>query len=106
MKFSKTAMVAVCGALALAFSGCRYDKSGEDTDATGNDVATVGEDANANGQGVASDIDTVTGSDGRLCATGYTVQMFCNLKTREPYIFPPPPVNTMRERWRKGDFNG
>ena len=64
MKFSKTAMVAVCGALALAFSGCRYDKSGEDTDATGNDVATVGEDANANGQGVASDIDTVTGSDG------------------------------------------
>ena len=65
MKFSKTAMVAVCGALALAFSGCRYDKSGEDTDATGNDVATVGEDANANGQGVASDIDTVTGSDGQ-----------------------------------------
>ena len=63
MKFSKTAMVAVCGALALAFTGCRYDKSGEDTDATGNDVATV-DGAGANGQGVGSDIDTITGSDG------------------------------------------
>ncbi len=63
MKFSKTAMVAVCGALALAFTGCRYDKSGEDADATGNDVATV-DGAGANGQGVGSDIDTITGSDG------------------------------------------
>ena len=49
---------------------------------------------------------TVTGSDGRVCATGYTVQMFCDLKTREPFIFPPAPVNTMRERWRKGEFHG
>ena len=67
MKFSKTAMVAVCGALALAFTGCRYDKSGEDPDATGQDVATVGDTGDANSQGnagVGSDIDTVTGSDG------------------------------------------
>jgi acyl-CoA thioester hydrolase len=48
---------------------------------------------------------TVTGNDGRLCASGYTVQMFCNLKTREPYMFPPEPVAVMRERWRKGEFH-
>ena len=48
---------------------------------------------------------TITGQDGRICATGYTVQMFCNLKTREPYIFPPEPVSTMRTRWRKGEFH-
>ena len=49
---------------------------------------------------------TITGADGRVCATGYTVQMFCHLRTREPFLFPPDPVNTMRERWRKGDFHG
>jgi len=58
-------------------------------------------------EGARLDIDyTITGSDGRICATGYTVQMFCNLKTREPYIFPPEPVITMRERWCKGEFHG
>ncbi|MBQ9337228.1 MAG: acyl-CoA thioesterase [Lentisphaeria bacterium] len=48
---------------------------------------------------------TITGSDGRICATGYTVQMFCSLTTREPFIFPPEPVSTMRARWRKGEFH-
>lgn len=48
---------------------------------------------------------TVTGDDGRLCASGYTVQMFCNLRTREPYIFPPAPVIAMRERWSRGEFH-
>ena len=48
---------------------------------------------------------TITGNDGRLCATGYTVQMFCDLRTREPYMFPPEPVSVMRERWRRGDFH-
>jgi len=62
MKFSKTAMVAVCGALALAFSGCRYNKSG-DGDASGNDVATVG-GAGAGAGAVGNDIDTISGSDG------------------------------------------
>ena len=47
----------------------------------------------------------VTGADGRLCATGFTVQMFCDLRTREPFIFPPAPVAAMRERWRKGEFH-
>ena len=48
---------------------------------------------------------TVTGNDGRLCASGYTVQMFCNLRTHEPYVFPPEPVSVMRERWRRGEFH-
>ena len=48
---------------------------------------------------------TVTGNDGRVCATGYTVQMFCDLRTREPCIFPPAPVAAMRERWSKGEFH-
>ena len=48
---------------------------------------------------------TVTAEDGRLCAAGYTVQMFCDLKTREPHMFPPPLVAAMRERWQKGEFH-
>ena len=45
---------------------------------------------------------TVTGSDGTLRATGFTVQMFWGLKSREVYIFPPEPVAAMRERWCAG----
>ena len=48
---------------------------------------------------------TIRGGDGRLCATGYTVQMFCDLKTREACLFPPAPVAAMRDRWRNGEFN-
>ena len=48
---------------------------------------------------------TIRGGDGRLCATGYTVQMFCDLKTREACIFPPPLVAAMRDRWRNGEFD-
>ena len=46
----------------------------------------------------------ITGADGRLCATGFTVQMFCDLATREPCLFPPAPVAAMRERWQKGEW--
>ena len=49
---------------------------------------------------------TVRGNDGRLCATGYTVQMFCGLRNREAYIFPPEPVAAMREKWRNGELHG
>ena len=49
---------------------------------------------------------TVRGNDGRVCATGYTVQMFCGLRTREAYIFPPEPVAAMREKWRNGELHG
>ena len=47
---------------------------------------------------------TVRGADDRLCATGYTVQMFCGLQSREACIFPPEPVAAMRERWRNGEL--
>ena len=45
---------------------------------------------------------TVTGGDGTLRATGFTVQMFWDLKSREVLIFPPEPVAAMRERWCAG----
>ena len=48
---------------------------------------------------------TIRGDDDRLCATGYTVQMFCDLKTREACLFPPVPVAAMRDRWRNGEFD-
>jgi acyl-CoA thioester hydrolase len=48
---------------------------------------------------------TIRGNDGRVCATGYTVQMFCDLKTREACIFPPPVAAAMRDRWRNGEFD-
>ena len=48
---------------------------------------------------------SVTGADGRSCAAGYTVQMFCDLKTREPCLFTPDPDAKMRDRWRRGEFD-
>ena len=48
---------------------------------------------------------TITGSDGTLRATGFTVQMFWGLKSREVLIFPPEPVAAMRERWCAGTLN-
>lgn len=48
---------------------------------------------------------TVTGSGGRICATGFTVQMFCDLVSREPCLFPPPLAAVMQERWKNGEFH-
>ena len=48
---------------------------------------------------------TVTGSDGTVRATGFTVQMFWGLKSREPFIFPPDVVAAMRERWASGELH-
>lgn len=48
---------------------------------------------------------TVTGSDGRICATGFTVQMFCDLVSREPCLFPPQLATVMQERWKNGEFH-
>lgn len=48
---------------------------------------------------------TVSGSDGRICVTGYSVQMFCDLKTHEPFFFPPDLVSKMRTRWQNGEFH-
>ena len=47
---------------------------------------------------------TVTGSDGRVCATGYTIQMFYQLDTREPFFFTPPIAQKMQEKWKAGEF--
>ena len=48
---------------------------------------------------------TVTGSDGTVRATGFTVQMFWGLKSREAFIFPPDVVVAMRERWTSGELH-
>ena len=48
---------------------------------------------------------TVTGSDGTVRATGFTVQMFWGLKSREAFIFPPDVVIAMRERWTSGELH-
>ena len=48
---------------------------------------------------------TVTGSDGTVRATGFTVQMFWGLKSREAFIFPPDVVTAMRERWISGELH-
>jgi len=65
MKCTKLAMVAVCGALMLAVTGCKYDDDGSDT-ANGADVAQAGDD-NAAGKdlgGEGADLGKVTGGDG------------------------------------------
>ena len=42
--------------------------------------------------------------DGTLVATGYTVQMFIELGTRQPCLAPPPLWAECQNRWRNGDF--
>ena len=42
--------------------------------------------------------------DGSLVATGYTVQMFYNVDTREPLILIPDIYEECRKRWRNGEF--
>lgn len=90
MKSSMMMAVAVCGVLAFAVSGCRYDDEGVNPDdlavstdvgtdgadvnkdAAGKDVATEGADANANGANVAnagSDIGNIQDENG-IPATG------------------------------------
>ena len=71
MKYSSMMALAVCAALAFAVTGCKYDDAAEDGLADGGNVQAIdtdaGADANANGAGVglASDLDTVLGQDGK-----------------------------------------
>jgi len=66
MKLTQMAMFALCGACAIAMTGCRYDRSNVDDGASGRDVATIDNPANnGGGNGVGTDIDTVTGADGQ-----------------------------------------
>lgn len=42
--------------------------------------------------------------DGQLAGSGYTVQMFFNLYSHEPYIFPPPLIEKTWQRWKNREF--
>ncbi len=67
MKHSTMMALAVCGALAFAVTGCKYDdvtEGGDGLDAKGNEVSTVDDGSQNAGVG-ASDIDTVLGQDGK-----------------------------------------
>ena len=67
MKYNTMMALAVCGALAFAVTGCKYDDVAEGGDVDGGNVQAVdttgGADANANAG--ASDFDTVLGQDGK-----------------------------------------
>ena len=64
MKYNTMMALAVCGALAFAVTGCKYDDVAEGGDvAGGGDVQTV--DTNDGAGAGASDIDTVLGQDGK-----------------------------------------
>ena len=43
-------------------------------------------------------------AEGTLAATGYTVQMFVELATRQPCLTPPPLLAECQEHWLAGDF--
>lgn len=46
----------------------------------------------------------ITGEDGLCACTGYTVQLFVDLKTREPLWLSPDMLIRCRQRWRAGEF--
>ena len=63
MKYSTMMALAVCGALAFAVTGCKYDDVAEGGDGTdGGNVQAI--DTNDGGTGTA-DIETVLGQDGK-----------------------------------------
>lgn len=41
-------------------------------------------------------------ADGALAASGFTVQMFVNWQTREPYVVEPEIFTACKRRWREG----
>lgn len=42
--------------------------------------------------------------DNTLAATGYTVQMLIDMKSREPFITPPPILANVQDRWKNGEI--
>ncbi|VAX38135.1 hypothetical protein MNBD_UNCLBAC01-570 [hydrothermal vent metagenome] len=42
--------------------------------------------------------------DGRIAATGYTVQMFMNAQAQEPYLVSPDLLVQCRKKWISGEF--
>ncbi len=73
MKCSKMVAIVLCGALALAMTGCKYDDAAEGMDiASGEGVTTLdgtADGANINTVGGTTDIDGINGDDG-VPATG------------------------------------
>ena len=66
MKYNTMMALAVCGALAFAVTGCKYDDVAEGGDvAGGGDVQTVDTNDGAGAGAGVSDIDTVLGQDGK-----------------------------------------
>ena len=59
MKCYKMTALAVCGVLAFAVAGCKYDDAAGDDLAKGDDVQSLGENAGG------SEFDTVLGQDGK-----------------------------------------
>jgi len=43
-------------------------------------------------------------TDESIAATGYTVQMFTDIKTGQALISPPAPIVELRRRWAAGEF--
>lgn len=48
---------------------------------------------------------TITKEDGTLACTGYTVQMFVDLMSREVCFLSPELLDSCRENWKKGMFS-
>ncbi len=48
---------------------------------------------------------TVRQENGEVAATGYTVQLFINMQTGEPYMFAPPIYEECQKKWRSGEFH-
>ena len=66
MKYNTMMALAVCGALAFAVTGCKYDDVAEGGDvAGGGDMQTVDTNDGAGAGAGVSDIDTVLGQDGK-----------------------------------------
>ncbi|SLM32817.1 conserved hypothetical protein [Desulfamplus magnetovallimortis] len=47
---------------------------------------------------------TIYQENGIIAATGYTVQMFTDAASGEPYILPPPLLETILGKWQSGGF--
>jgi acyl-CoA thioester hydrolase len=47
----------------------------------------------------------VTRPDSRVAATGYTVQLFTDAATGEPYLASPDLLEQCRRRWRNGELS-
>ncbi len=65
MKYSTMMALAVCGALAFAVTGCKYDDVAEGGEDQGGNVQAVDTDSAGGAGAGGSDFDTVLGQDGK-----------------------------------------